>query len=161
MYFESLYIISGNYAHTKKGGYLVKKTTSLLLIAVIILSMTIGSYAALPDIDTVEPLWVNILNLNNVFNFNGINGTSTGTVIGKSGTTQISGTLTVYKQVGSSWVFVDSDSDSSTSNSLVVALDVTGEASGYYKSVFSVSVTRNGSVETESKTSYASVSPNP
>ena len=161
MYFQSLYIISGFYAHTKKGGYLMKKTICLLLITVIILSMTIGSSAALPDIGIVEPQWVNILNLGNDFNFNGVNGTSTATVMAKPGTTQISGTLTVYKQVGSSWVFVDSESDTSTTISLTISLDVTGEASGYYKSVFSVSVTRNGSVETDSKTSYASVSPNP
>ena len=139
----------------------MKKTTSFLLITVIILSMTIGSYAALPDIGIVEPQWANILSLTNNFNFNGINGTTKATAIGKSGTTQISGTLTVYKQVGSSWVYVDSDSDSSTTNILTVSVDVTGEASGYYKSVFDVAVTRNGSVETESKTSYASVSPNP
>ena len=161
MYFESLYIISGNYAHIQKGGHTMKKVMSLVLVTIILLSTTIGINAALPDTGAIEPQWVNILNMTNVFNFNGINGTSTATVVAKSGATQVSGTLTVYKQVGSSWVYVDSDSDTSTSNVLVISLDVTGEASGYYKSVFDVSVTRNGAVETESLTSYANVSPNP
>jgi len=52
-------------------------------------------------------------------------------------------------------VFVASDSDSVTGDSMTLSVEFTGVSGGYYKSVFSVTVTRNGIEETETKTTYA------
>ena len=131
----------------------MKKIFSLFIAGILLLSCCIGIQAALPEM--IEPLWDNIRNMENTITFDGTEGTARAELDGKSGTTGISGSLKVYKETDRGWVFVASDSDSVTGTSMTLSVDFTGVSGGYYKSVFSVTVTRNGVEETETKTTYA------
>ena len=131
----------------------MKRLMSVLLLVIFAMSLTVGTSAALPE--TMEPMWDNITQMRNTFAFNDSSGTSSCSLIAKSGTTLIEGTITIYQQIDGEWVFVDSTSDSSSSMVLTMSLTVDGEADGYYMSVFEVTVTRNGIEETASKTAYS------
>jgi len=109
---------------------------------------------ALASAPSKSPMWLNIFNLNVGLSFTGTDGDTSGSVTGKSGTTAITGTLTVYKQSGSNWVYVDSVSGSTTTQRLNLYLNFDGETGEYYKAVFEVVVTRNGIDEPDSITKY-------
>lgn len=131
----------------------MEKIFSLFIVGILLLSCCIGIQAALPE--SIEPLWDNIRNMENTITFDGTEGTANAELDGKSGTTVISGSLKVYKQTDRGWVFVASDSDSNDGTYLSLSVDFSGVSGGYYKSVFSVTVTRNGMDETETMTTYA------
>jgi len=131
----------------------MKKVLSFFIAGMLLLSCCIGVQAALPEI--AEPLWDNIFEMENIISFNGTEGTASAELDGKSGTTEVSGSLKVYKETDRGWVFVDSVSDSTDGTYLSLSVDFTGVSGGYYKSVFSVTVTCNGVEETETKTAYA------
>lgn len=131
----------------------MKRLMAVMLLVVFAMTLAVGVNAALPE--TVEPMWDNITRMTNLFSFNGSSGTSSCTLVARSGTTSIEGTITIYQQIDGEWVFVDSTSDSSSSMVLTMSLTVDGEADGYYMSVFEVTVTRNGIEETASKTAYS------
>lgn len=130
----------------------MKKLISLLVAGILLLSCCIGVGAAVPEI--ITPMWDNINNLSSNISFDGTDGYAQGTVFGKSGTSGISGTLEVYKQTSNGWEFVGSDSDSVSGNFMTLKVEFDGKEGEYFKSVFSVSVTRNGVVEPETKTVY-------
>ncbi len=131
----------------------MKKVLSFFIAGILFLSCCIGIQAALPE--TIEPLWVNIRDMRNPITFVGTAGNASGILMGESGTTEMTGSLKVYKETDRGWVFVASDSDSVTGTSMTLSVDFTGVSGGYYKSVFSVTVTRNGVEEAETKTEYA------
>jgi len=131
----------------------MKKVLSFFIAGILFLSCCIGIQAALPE--SIEPLWDNIMDMRNTITFDGTEGTARGTLWGEDGTTEMSGSLKVYKETDRGWVFVASDSDSVTGDSMTLSVEFTGVSGGYYKSVFSVTVTRNGIEETETKTTYA------
>jgi len=131
----------------------MKRLTSMILVVVVMLSMSVGVYAAIPE--TVLPMWTNISSMNNSFTFDGTTGISSCTAVGKAGTTKIVGSITIYQQIDGEWVYVDSTSGSSTSIVLVLSIEFEGEPDEYYMSVFDVTVTRNGVDETESKPAYS------
>ena len=131
----------------------MKKLLSIILFLSSLIGISGGVYAALP-IDN-SPQWSNISTMVSGLGFSGTNGTASGSVDAKSGVTKIEGTLTVYRWSGNTWVYVDSDSDTTTTDDyLVLSVEFTGVSGVNYKSVFHVSVTRNGIVETEDKTNY-------
>ena len=112
-----------------------------------------GIHAAHPI--NYSPQWSNISTMVSGLGFSGTNGTAFGSVDAKSGVTKIEGTLTVYRWSGNSWVYVDSDSDSTiTDDYLVLYVEFTGVIGVEYKSVFHVAVTRNRIIETEDKYNY-------
>lgn len=111
------------------------------------------SNAALPVDYSLQ--WSNISTVVSTLGFSGTHGGATGSVDGKPGTTKVEATLTVYKQVGNIWEYVDSDSDSTTTEDYVVlSVGFSGTSNTCYKSVFEVSVTRNGTTESTTKTCY-------
>ncbi len=128
----------------------MKKIVVLILAFCMSLSLCYPVLASSPK----SPMWVNIASINSLISFSGTSGNASATVIGRKGTTAISGTLTVYKQVGSNWVYVDSVSGTSSTLKLDLGVDFTGISGTYYKAVFEVVVTRNGIDEPETKTSY-------
>ena len=130
----------------------MKKVISIFLACCILIIGGVSTYAALPE--TIEPLWVNIDGFQNNIYFNGANSSATATVIGKSGTTKITGTLTVYRQSGSNWIYVGSDSDTVTTSAMGLSVNFTGYSEVNYTSVLSFSLTRNGVTESESNTYY-------
>lgn len=133
----------------------MKKIISVLISVFMLLGIAFYAEAAVIPEDTVMPLWDNIFNMSNEIVFNGITGKATAGVTGKSGTTLISGVLTVYKQDSNGgWSSVNSNSRSSASNSLSLSVNFTGVKGGYYKSVLTTTVYVNGVGETETATTY-------
>lgn len=131
----------------------MKKILSLFIVAITLISCCVGVRAAFSE--TAEPLWDNISDINNDITFYGSAGKAKATLKGLSGTTEMSGTLKVYKQTARGWAFVASDSDTVTGTLLSLTVDFTGVSGGYYKAVFTVTVTRNGVEEPETTTAYA------
>ena len=129
----------------------MKKVIVSILTLCMCLSLCCPAFASSP---AKSPMWVNILSMSSQIVFDGTDGEAFASVKGKSGTTAISGTLTVYRQSGSNWVYVDSVSGTSSTLKLDIHLDFTGISGAYYKAVFEVVVTRNGIDEPETKTSY-------
>ncbi len=129
----------------------MKKVIVSILVLSMCLSICCQVFASAPS---KSPMWLNIFNLTTGLSFIGTDGEASGHCTGKSGTTSIVGTLTVYKQSGSSWIYIDSVSGSTTTQRLNLYLDFEGVTGEYYKAVFEVVVTRNGIDEPETKTSY-------
>ncbi len=127
----------------------MKRVITLILLLCMSLGLCCQVSAKSPDI---SPQWLNIAYLSNTIAFQGTTGSVLATAYGKSGTTAISGTLTVYKQTGSDWEYVDSETGSSTTGALSIDFDFTAESGCNYKAVFDVVVTRNGVDEPGNKT---------
>lgn len=124
-------------------------------VASILLTLVLGGivHSAFPIVSS--PQWTNISTMSNLIVFDGLDGTAAGSVYGKTGTTKVEGTLTVYKQTGGTWEYIDSASETTTTKTYVsLSVDFDAISGEYYKSVFEVSVTRNGIEETETKYSY-------
>lgn len=131
----------------------MKRLLSIFIAGVMLISCCIGVGAARPD--DIMPLWDNINSMTSNIYFNSTDGTAKATIRGISGTTSISGTLTVYKQAASGrWEYVGSDTDTVSGSYMSLTVEFEGESGEYYMSVFNVSVTRNGIVEPETKTAY-------
>lgn len=130
----------------------MKRLLILLLAASLCMGASVHTFARAPNI---TPMWNNIMKLSNTIAFDGTDGNAKGTVLGKSGTTSISGTLTVYRQSGSSWIYVGSTSGTSSTTKLTLDCDFSAVSGVNYKSVYEVAVTINSVEETETKTAYA------
>lgn len=130
----------------------MKKAFIFALVAITIFCSAVNTFAAIPE--TVMPMWENTRQINNDVMFNGTSGIADITVLGKSGTTQITGTLTVYVQTDNGWKEVDSTSGSSSSIYFSLTINFTGTPGAYYKSVIDATVKINGVSETVSSTAY-------
>ena len=130
----------------------MKKHAFILSLCLSLLLMAVNVYSTIP-ID-YSPQWNCIYRMSSTIGFDGLNGEADASVFGKSGTTHIDGTLTVYRQSGNEWVYVDSTSDSVSQSGLGLQVNFTGISGAYYKAVFEVSVICNGVEESTSKTSY-------
>ena len=130
----------------------MKKISAMMLAILMIISSCLTVYAAVPE--TVVPLWDNINSINCTLTFDGTDGLGKGTARGLSGTTRMSGTVTVYVQTSSGWEEVGSASNTVSGRSLSVSVDFEGETGEYYKAVFEVTCVRNGVSESDSWTAY-------
>lgn len=128
----------------------MKKICALILASILLLSCCVSVGAALPE--TNMPLWDNIISMPMTLAFNGTNSTASATITGKSGVTCITGTLTVYEKTSTGWVSVGSDSDTVETRSMSLSVTFAAKSNVEYKAVFNVSVTRNGLIETETRT---------
>lgn len=134
----------------------MKKLIAILLTGVILLSLGIPIFAAMPDNGKVQPLWNNISSLSHDLTFNGQNGFSSAIISASTGTTEINASLAVYKEIGDDqWEYVDHISKRITSSTRMnLSVSFTGESGAYYKSVLNVTVTKNGVDEQEIKFEY-------
>ena len=131
----------------------MKKIISILTVFAIITYMIIPINADTKD--SIQPLWDNIRNFKCTLNFDGTEGTAAGTVYGKTGTTQISATLVVYKKLGpDNWEYIDHTGTTTTNSSLIVSLDFPAEPGAYYRAIFTVMVVINGVEEIDKRTVY-------
>lgn len=130
-----------------------KRFLTLFMTMILLICFGTNAYAALPE--TVEPLWDNIQSIIHFIDFNGNTGNSTADIYGKSGTTNITGTLNVYKQTTTGWVLVGHDYDSTTTRDLTLYVEFDAEPGAYYQSVLNFSVTINGVVEPETLYEFA------
>ena len=133
----------------------MKRTLSIIFIALILIMGTVTpTYAALPEDNTVTPLWESISALSSDFGFSGSNGNATGICTRKSGVELLEGTLIVYKKVNGSWEYVDDASKSVAVGALAVSVDFTCESGVEYMSEFTVTAYESGVPETVTKTAY-------
>ncbi len=114
----------------------MKKFFSVILAALLLVATpTITSAAVIGPGNEIVPYWGYMNRAEVNINFSGTSGTASITVERYFGiTTSLEATLTVYKKVGNSWVYVTSTSDSSTRN-LNIELDFTGVSGVTYKAV--------------------------
>ena len=85
--------------------------------------------------------------------FYGNEGNATGSLTKLSGVTSVEGTVTVYKLVGSDWVYVDS-AYKSTTRTLFVSVDFVAESGVQYKAVFEGTAYRGDVGESHTMTKY-------
>lgn len=126
----------------------MKKIMSMLLAAAMVLTLSTGIVVSAVDDSIIAPCW-NYMNKVKVdVNFSGDSGKATATVERIFGvTTKLEATLTLYKQSGSDWIYVDSTSESST-RSLALTLDFNAESGATYKAVVEVTAYGNSGSET-------------
>lgn len=130
-----------------------KRLVALFMSFLLLICFETSAYAALPEV--VEPLWNNISTVSHTLNFNTSPANSYASIIGKSGTTNITGTLNVYKQTSSGWTLVGHDYDTTTTDVLAFYVEFDAEPGAYYQSVLNFSVTINGVVEPETLYEFA------
>ncbi|MCL2627086.1 MAG: hypothetical protein FWD44_00100 [Oscillospiraceae bacterium] len=116
-------------------------------LCIIIVGSVIGTSIATA---TIQPLWSNlrVLELHTSRSNNTV--TSSTTVIGQSGTTRISASYTLEKWENYRYQPVDSWSASSNSASLLNTRTTPNCSAGTYRLRVTVTVTRNGTIETVS-----------
>ena len=129
----------------------MKRTTTIIVTLLLALAMmvpaTIGVFAALPE--QVQPRWTSISSIELDLAFDGTEGNATGLARKQSTATNIEGTVTVYKQVGSDWVFVADGYAQKAVGTLFVSVDFVAEKNTTYKMVFSVTAYTGSAAETE------------
>ncbi len=113
----------------------MKRILSVLILTVLIIScFGISAGAAMPP--TAEPMWDNIGATTGNLTFSGADGTdgcADAILIGKTGVTKIEGTITVYKLVGSEWVYVTEASKTVEHRNCSLVVEFTGEHGCEYK----------------------------
>lgn len=130
----------------------IVKLCLLTLTSILVLSlMTVSCFAAKPP--TVAPLWNNISEIDLIVGISCNNGNATGTLIKQPGATRSEGTLTLYRQVGDNWIYVDSAYKSST-RGLAVSIDFYAESGVQYKAVFEGTAYRGDVGESHTITRY-------
>ena len=129
----------------------MKRTTTIIVTLLLALAMmvpaTIGVFAALPE--QVQPRWTSIAIIELDMTFDGTVGNATGVARKQSTATNIEGTVTVYKQVGSDWVFVADGYAQKAVGTLFISVDFYAEAGATYKMVFEVTAYTGSAGETE------------
>ena len=127
--------------------------TTVLLVAVLLSSFAFAVPASASDNERtmVSPRWVGISSVNVELTFSAT-GSAVGTLTKNSSASLMEATLTVYRQSGSQWVFVDSVSGSKTRGVLALGVDFDAVAGTRYKAVFDVTVYTNNVPEHDSVT---------
>lgn len=126
----------------------MKKLMSVLLAVAMVLTLSTGMVVSAVDGSIIAPHWDYMNRVEADVNFSGGSGKATATVERIFGvTTKLEATLTLYKQDGSDWTYVDSVSDSST-RALGLELSFNAESGATYKAVVNVTAYGNGGSET-------------
>lgn len=125
-----------------------QKIITLLLAGLSLLPLTTPISAKVPNNGIITPCWNYMEAVDIEFNF--LNSTANLLVERRSQvTTKIEGTLTVYKKVGNRWVYVASNSDSST-RTLSVDVEFDAVSGVTYKAVAEVTAYGTGGSESDS-----------
>lgn len=133
----------------------MKKTISVILITLmIVLGTLLPAYAALPEDNTIQPLWDNISSMTSNFGFDGTDGSAAAACVRKTGVSLLEGTLKVYENVNGNWVYVTEVSKSATFGTLAMSVHFTCKGGTQYRSDFTVTAYKNGVAETATKTTY-------
>lgn len=98
----------------------------------------------------VQSRWSILATITCSIDFIGTTGYVNAKAMARSGTSNMSGTVTVYKKVVFFWFEVTSWSNESTSSTLNINETFTGESGNNYKAVFDVTATYNGIPESAS-----------
>lgn len=120
-----------------------------VLCIAMLMPMTVSAAVVSPE-NEIVPCWEYMNDMDVKLTFSGTSGTAKGTVKKISGiTTELTGTLYVYRKVGTSWIFVDSEAKTST-QTLSVELNFVAAKGAEYKAIFRVTATGVGGSETDS-----------
>ena len=134
------------------------KKLAITLMSILLLASCLGltSFGATTNRSHVEPRWSNTGAIDYVLKFraNG-SGYADIAVSGKFGVTKIEGSTTIYRQSGSSWIYVTSGSDETDDQVFELSVPVNGISGTYYKAEFTIKVYKNGVCETITETYYA------
>ena len=126
----------------------MKRIFSVVIAGIMMFLLSISVHAT--DVEVVEPRDISIAAVDNRLSFIGTNGMAFSDIIGYTGTTSITATLTVHVLQGSRWVYVGSDTGSGI-NDLYLQVDFTGVSGSYYRSMLELTVVRNGVTETDTE----------
>ncbi|MCL2199737.1 MAG: hypothetical protein FWB80_12525 [Defluviitaleaceae bacterium] len=120
-----------------------KKSVLLLLLFAFALAMTTATIAAVP----IQPLWQNVEQATARVTHSGTTAQCTARIIGLSGTTRISATMTLERVTDSNVITVRTWTQTTNSSSLVMSESATVTSSGTYRVRVDATVTRNGVAE--------------
>ena len=126
------------------------KKLVVLVLSAILFTFCFGTVAY-----AVEPRWSNTGSI--VYGINVESPTGDHAYIGvtgKIGTSRIECEIDIYRQVGSSWVYVTGDTDAIDDGAINFEVPFTGISGQYYKAEFTVTVYRNGTSEVIELTDY-------
>jgi hypothetical protein len=129
----------------------MRKLRSLAMVLIIIACISAASTFA--SAAEITPQWDNVSTLTCILSISDTSASCVGKVTGMSGTSEINGTLVLYKKTGSSWAYVTSWSGSSATASLTIPGSVRVDRGHDYMAHLSVSVYRNGTWENAYKES--------
>ncbi len=125
---------------------------SIIAIFIIIIPLEIN---AATDDGIVMPRWNNVKTIYCTITFldDGY-GYAKGAVSGDLGVSKIVAEAYVYKQVGSSWVYVNHEEKTVASHSMLISCQFVPEAGAYYMANYQFIVTKNGVDEIITRTVY-------
>ena len=126
---------------------ITKIITAVLLTVAMMIPATIGVFAASPE--KVQPRWTSIATIELDISFDGTEGNATGAARKQSTATNIEGTVTVYKRVGHSWIFVADGYAQKAVGTLFISVDFVAEEGATYKAEFEVTAYTGSAAETE------------
>lgn len=129
----------------------MKKVFSVILAALLLTAVPTATSAAVIDPgNEIVPYWEYMDNVGLNIDFSGTSGIASLSIKRYFGiTTSLEATLTVYKKVGNSWVYVTSTSGSSARN-LNIELDFTGVRGTTYKAVADITAYGDDGSESDS-----------
>ncbi len=134
----------------------MKKVLSFVLSVFMLVSfLSITSFAAENEI-MVQPRWANTSVVNCSLSFKDANnGYAEIVVSGKQGVDTIVIDIQIYRQSGSVWIEVASDTMSYNGRTVFTSFQTTGISGAYYQAVFTVTVYKDDVPEVITKTCYA------
>ncbi len=129
-----------------------KILATVLAVLTLLMCVTVPIQAAVVKPD-VEPMWTNtdIITLNLTFPDYGY---AEATVIGKSNVTKIEIDVYVYRQSGTSWIYVAEEHSSVNKEIGIISCQFTAISNVYYRADYTFTVTKGGVEEVIEKTQY-------
>ena len=133
------------------------KTIALILMVVTIVSILPYTVNAASADNTISPLWQNT-NFVDCYIMTDSNGYAyaEASVWGYPAVNKITADVYVYKQVGSSWVYVGEEHKTVNDCTLIISCKFTPTQGSYYRADYTFVVTKNGVNETINRTEYKS-----
>ncbi|MGM9680568.1 MAG: hypothetical protein ACI3XR_03585 [Eubacteriales bacterium] len=137
----------------------MKKAIMSLVTALLIVScmgMGLTSFAAVAPGGSAEIQWENTQSISAGLTFpEEGRGHCAVSILGDPGVSSIECTMEIYRQSGTDWIFVDSDTDSTTSSiAFLASMDFVSLEDTYYKAELTITVTKNGVDEVIKRTIY-------
>lgn len=129
-------------------GKTVKTVATMLVISIMVILLSLTSFAAMPEDDGIMPLWDSVYEVEVYVEFNGTTCMPGGIASKQSTATSIEGTLTVYEEVHGQWIELYSWYKRVTRGSLVLGEDFVATSGVRYKAVFEVTAYTGTTSET-------------
>lgn len=129
-----------------------KIMATLMAVLSLVMCMAMPIQAAVVD-NQIQPQWDNTATLTLVMSFPG-DGYAEATIVGKTGVTKIVVDIFVYRQSGSSWVYVAETHKTINGMYGIVSCQFSPINGAYYRADYTVTVTKGSVNEVINKTQY-------